>query len=179
MAVNGKAKGSKFEREIAKYLTKWLGSTNKKDIWIWRTPQSGGLATILGSKEVSGDLIATHDNAKPFLNLFSLELKNGYPSASIDNFFKNNKKDEYKSFWMQCIRDAEKSNKNPMLIFKKKGNYPIIVCINDKIYEKLNSKLYNMKSIIIQWELENMIIFDFNEFFENITPKELCKLCQV
>lgn len=181
----GKQKGGNFEREIAKFLSCWMGG-NKKDLWIWRSPGSGSVATVGLYKDATGDLVAINENAKPLMNYFSIELKCGYPDASFDNIFKNNKNDDLKNFWDQCTRDAIKANKQPLLIFKK-DRFPIIVGISEYFYDLLikyyskstNKQLLYEPFIKIQFSMKNdcllqpIIYFDFNTFFELIKYKEL------
>lgn len=50
------AKGGSFEREISKYLTKWLTGTEKPYKY-WRQDASGGLATIHAENvHLTGDI---------------------------------------------------------------------------------------------------------------------------
>lgn len=168
MSINSKAKGSSFERYISKELTKWL-TGEEKPYAFWRTSNSGGLATINSMYEdFSGDITGITNEAKKFTSKFNIELKNGYPSASLDNLFKNNKNENYKDFWIQCTRDAEKSKKEPILIFKKKGSYPILIGINEKTFENLSNKLKSLKYIKIKWELDTLMLMNFNEFLNVI-----------
>ncbi|MFW6173620.1 MAG: putative PDDEXK endonuclease [Elusimicrobiota bacterium] len=53
-----------------------------------------------------------------------MECKTGYENTSIDKHLKYNKSDPLKNSWEQCINDATKTDRHPMLIFRKKGNNP-------------------------------------------------------
>ena len=94
-------KGADFERQICKDLSKWIQGKEKPYLF-WRQPLSGGLATISElNKDMSGD-------ARPIVPEilewwpFSIECKNGYPSTSFWQHFKNIKTFNIKSFWRQC-----------------------------------------------------------------------------
>lgn len=81
------AKGSSFEREMARKLSLWW-SDGKADDWFWRTGGSGGRATsrAKSGKQTAngtGDICAQNGEAQRFLNLASIECKKGYATATI------------------------------------------------------------------------------------------------
>lgn len=103
--INGRTKGARNERELAKVFTEWWGEQ------FVRTPLSGGWAK--GKKSVSGDLVSKEDNTKfPF----SLEAKcvEGWTFDVLWNpgslIFK---------WWEQCLEDALNAGKIPLLVFKR------------------------------------------------------------
>ncbi len=78
-ATEGMSKGSSFERQIAKRLSKWWCG---RDDAIWRTSQSGGRATQRAKKGKRtagsyGDLTFTDPIAEPLFKFFTIELKRG------------------------------------------------------------------------------------------------------
>jgi len=85
------AKGGGFEREMCKKLSLWWTSGKSDDIF-WRTSGSGARATTRAKSNKatfgqSGDVGATHPDGLPLINLFVIELKRGYPKASIIECF--------------------------------------------------------------------------------------------
>lgn len=83
--MNGASKGSSFEREICKRLSRWwsagLGGLERDDIF-WRSSQSGGRATQRakqGKKTFGsyGDIAAVDPIGAPLLQMFTIELKRG------------------------------------------------------------------------------------------------------
>ena len=174
---NGKAKGSGFEREIAKTLSIWVNGTPKPYVF-WRSPSSGALATIAESMDASGDLIALRPEGKFLTDRFSIELKTGYEDVDLLKIFKSNKNNTLESFWNQCIRDAKKSNKYGMLIFRKKG-YNVIVGIENIIVLMLKKQKIELpKSIIINFnnDLPDMTIYSMDDFFNCIKTENIKKL---
>ena len=170
----GKSKGSAFEREISKYLTFWLTDQNK-EYYFWRSPGSGAVATVsLGNKSISGDIISLKPEAAWFTDKFNIELKTGYPKFSFDKILKQKKNDFLQSFWTQSIRDAD-GDKLPILIYKKK-NINTWICINTVLYLKLKKHISEVKYMFINWDIDNIYIFDMIEFFNIITPKILKKI---
>lgn len=171
--VNGKSKGSEYERQICKYLTKWISGMEKPYIF-WRSPSSGSLATLGGSPDTSGDIIAIKDDGKWFTNIFSVELKNGYPDADFHKHFKDTKSNIIEDFWCQCITDAKLKNKKAMLIFKKKG-LNSIVGIGEDVFNQLKS--FPNKYIKIKFnDTPSIIFFDFEKFFEINKPDDIKKI---
>ena len=168
--MNGKALGSSFERDIAKYLTKWVSGTVKPYIY-WRSPGSGSLATISDALDVSGDIMCLRLEGKFLTDRFSIECKSGYPHANFHQHLKNTKNFQIKDFWIQCIHDATKANKQPLLIFKKKGLQPI-VGIDCKLRTILKKQIKLPESITLRFDdLTSVTFYDMIEFFNIVTPE--------
>lgn len=167
--ANGKAKGSSWERFIAKSLTVWL-TGQEKPYCYWRTPSSGALQTISGADSVSGDIVAIRPEGKFLTDIFSIEAKVGYPHADFFKHFKESR-NEIKDFWLQCVNDAKKSNKFPMLIFKKSGLKPIIG-IDFVLHLGLSNDLLYSKSLTLSFDdkTPSVVFFDMEMFFKIITP---------
>ena len=107
--VNSRAKGSSFERQIAKLLNDRLGTTEFS-----RTPGSGAFATthsLPDHLKIYGDLI-TPQNFR-----YCIECKKGYNNQNLYSLF--NKSSEFWKFIEQCQKDSDKCNKLPMVIFKQ------------------------------------------------------------
>lgn len=90
--MNGARKGSAFERKICKELSLWWTHGKRDDVF-WRSSQSGGRATkrsAQGKKTAGsyGDITALDPIGKPFLDLFTVELKvgksHGHPMEMLD-----------------------------------------------------------------------------------------------
>jgi hypothetical protein len=164
------SKGGAYEREISRLLTKWLTGTEKPYVY-YRTPSSGAMLTIHGDMNMSGDIIAVRPEGEWFTTLYSVELKNGYPNTSLDLFFKYNKADHIKAFWEQCVRDADMSDKRPMLIYKKKGLSTQWLGVDSDIYKDI---LKDIRCISMTWgkedNLPQLYLYEMKEFFERVTP---------
>ncbi len=170
------AKGGDFERDISKFLTKWL--TGKvKPYMFWRMPASGGLATIHEENiGLAGDIRSIHSDAEFFTNTFTVECKTGYPRTSFWQHFKGIKNFPLELFWKQTC--DESSGKQPMLIYRKKGNKPI-VGITDQVWVELSElkPIYELRSISLYFgdinELPRVIFFDMNDLFKMIEPDDI------
>jgi hypothetical protein len=107
--VNSRAKGSTFERQIAKVLNDRFKTTEFS-----RTPGSGAFATthsLPDHLKIYGDLI-TPQNFR-----YCIECKKGYNSQNLYSLY--NYSSEFWGFIEQCEKDSEKCQKIPMVIFKQ------------------------------------------------------------
>lgn len=165
-------KGSKFERDISRFFTKWL-TGQSKELYFWRSPGSGSVSQInIGNKDISGDIIALKPEGKLLIDTFSIELKNGYPKTSLDNHLKDNKTDNLKDFWTQCTNDAIKNDKLPMLIYRKKGIQPWAGI--DKIFFDVCTVKNELNYLRVKWHgLPELYLFDMKKFFKILKPKDL------
>lgn len=174
---NSKAKGSAFEREISKRLTLWL-TGQKKELAFWRSSGSGATFTLNkgATREMSGDISGITSDAIKICNLINFELKNGYSEASFDVFLKNNKNDCLKSFWQQSCRDAKLTNKEPLVIFRKKRMPNIWCAMTVNLFQRFE-QLKKFRFIMLAWEpeleLPASIFLNLEDFLLSVTPQQL------
>lgn len=169
---NSKAKGSSYEREISKFFTEWL-TGQSKEYFYWRSPSSGAVSTITqGNGEISGDIIALKPEGTILTGKWSIEAKTGYPSSSLHKFLKGVKNDEIEEFWKQCVGDASRSSKSPMLIYKKKGLNALVGIPYPNDFQELTGHL---KSITLNYagKLPTLQFFDMKEFFNAVKPENI------
>src|SRR5690606_11936580 len=121
MAVNGKKKGSRNERMICKMLTEWSGLDFR------RSPQSGGLRGHVTDYTV-GDIVCTDRTMLNKVFPYSIECKS-YAQIDFSKLIqipaRANRKNstefmkcEIDEFWAQCLSDAERGQKLPLLIMR-------------------------------------------------------------
>lgn len=103
--MSSKSKGDTFERKIAKTLGEWWGYKFN------RTPQSGG-ASWGAQNNAVGDIVTPPNAEFPLV----IECKHR-ENWTMDNILLNNK--EPHTWWQQVIRDSEKVDKVPCLIFTR------------------------------------------------------------
>ena len=106
---NSKAKGSTFERNIAKILNDRFNTSEFS-----RSPGSGAFATTHTLPEhlkIYGDLI-TPQNFK-----YCIECKKGYNNLNLYSLY--NYSSEWWGFLEQCEKDSDKCGRIPMVIFKQ------------------------------------------------------------
>jgi hypothetical protein len=144
-------KGGAFENEIASKISLWL-TNGKSDECVRRTESSGGRATQRSKKKKArdtmfGDICPADDTkaVQDFFNLISMELKTGYAQktkkksgdCTVTNWSFNDIIDgtqaynQFFKFWDQCITDAFKSQREPILIFRRNRRKPSIAMHSD------------------------------------------------
>lgn len=111
MGINGKNKGNKAEREVAKWFTDWTGFEFS------RVPQSGGLRWKK-TDNIAGDLVCSDPKHSRRFQL-CVESKS-YNDLDWDKLFRN-KQAKIQQFWEQSKADAERANKIPILFMRKNG----------------------------------------------------------
>lgn len=105
--INSKRKGGKNERAIAKLFTKWTGLEFAK------TPASGGLRWK-NQVDVVGDIVCT--DKKKYSFKFCVEAK-FHSELNFQSLIGSNKSEVIK-FWVQALKEGERSKKIPILMMR-------------------------------------------------------------
>jgi hypothetical protein len=183
------SKGGENERNVSKFLTKWLTGKTKPYMF-WRQDASGGIATMsIENCHMTGDICSVHPESRFFTDIFSIECKTGYPKTSFWQHF-TDVKFGIEEFWQQALDDANKANKQPMLFYRKKGRKQI-VGINRYIKEKLNDKIWRLNNIVVSWSpkkipkydpkfkqnpQEDCVLYDMENFFKKVSPDDIRRI---
>jgi len=178
-------KGGGFEREICSELSKWWTYGERDDIFR-RTAGSGGMATSRQKRgrdtaNQFGDISFSDDIGKPFIDRYNVECKTGYATKSkwdvLDIIDSKQKETVLEKFWKQCVDDALKSSRIPLLIFRRNGRQKC-VCVDYKERNALGAYVgfLSKKEIIVDFG-NVLFIYVFSEFFEVVTP-DIIKLMQ-
>jgi len=126
--INSRRKGKRGEKIAREVLTNWTG------LEFAGVPASGGLRWKK-AENISGDLICT-DALHRFD--FSIEVKN-YADINFEHLLMPGiKSDIMDEFWPQCISDAERGKKIPLLMMRYNGIRPrgLFFIILKKIHYK-------------------------------------------
>lgn len=171
MATRGrgsKSKGSNFERQIAKTLSRYFFGVDDR---LKRTPLSGGFSKSYKgdifedlSVKISDDPVISNTPQWPF----SVECKKQEVPLDIPSLLSDNS--VFWKFWDQCssqIKGTPEAGKIPMLIFSKNNIKPM-VCLPAEI---LMSISLVPKNFI---ETKNVVIFKLEDFLK--IPPEQFKL---
>jgi hypothetical protein len=134
--VNGKVKGSSFEREVCKLFSLWISGGQNEDLF-WRSAMSGGRATVAHRKgkvvRQSGDITAVAPEAHFFTDIFFMECK-FLKKLQIDKFILLGEGTLAK-FWQVCIKEAAKHGRKPMLIARENGKPPLVITQKGALWE--------------------------------------------
>lgn len=111
--MNGRAKGCRGEREVAKLIAEWWGSVEPGGEFV-RTPSSGGWATpqLRGAFRAAGDLMTTAATWP-----FTVEVK--YRENWKDGTLLAGMKSPVWGWWAQAVKAAEEEGRQPMLWLRR------------------------------------------------------------
>lgn len=177
MTKNPKAKGSQFERDIARRLSIWWMNNTAQDDIFWRTDSSGGRSTQRAkagktTQNATGDIASRCAEGDLFVKHFVIEIKRGYnkldPLTLLDK--PENKHHIFLDWWvkldLECLRDNAAW---PMLIFKR-DRVETCVAISEQFFETmLHHYGYTPR---IHWillhfkdqQILNAVIMNFEQF---------------
>jgi len=163
--VNGKRKGSEFERYVSKKLSLWISKGNRDDLF-WRSQSSGGRYSQrkkIGkdTQNQDGDITNTSSESEWFVNNLSVECK-FYKDLNFWNFI-TGATGGVVSFWEQTVSQANSSLKYPMAIVKQ-NNKPVLVLTDKTIFNILN----DIFGMVPQLKITNNIRTLYVYKFENI-----------
>lgn len=114
--ANGSHRGGQFERDICTQLSLWwTKGTSQRDDVLWRSEGSGARATVRNKAGKTrdgqwGDIAATDASCIPLLDVFTFELKRGYPQACLGRVFNKldaSKQQDFEKFIAQAATAAE------------------------------------------------------------------------
>ena len=126
--VNSKAKGSQFEREVCRALSKWVTNGKHADCF-WRSAMSGGRATVAHRKgdrvRQGGDIASVSPEGHILVDKYVIECKHVH-DLWLASFMLRNTGHTAK-FWAKLIEEAKRDHKLPMLIAKENRGDIIII----------------------------------------------------
>jgi len=137
-------KGSKFERDECRTLSKWW-SNNRHDDLYWRTSQSGGRSTTRGKKGKrtrghEGDITATGRYGSTLTKLITFEMKRGYNKVNVDHLLDrpDNAKPQVIEEWLhQAVRAAKRAGTRFWAIIHKKDRRESCIYFPHDLYREL------------------------------------------
>lgn len=135
--INSRKKGARGEKKAISVISKWTG------LEFARVPASGGLRWKKADN-ISGDITCT-DSLHRFD--FSIEVKN-YKEINFEHLIMPQVQSRIlEEFWPQCIADAQRGKKLPLLMIRYDGMKPanfFITIMRYKDFKRLKKNL-NLK----------------------------------
>lgn len=143
------AKGSNFEREICKDLSRWWTQDEDRDDVFWRSSNSGGRATVRGRKGKktyghAGDIAAVDPIGEPLLKFVTIEVKRGYSSHTFAALLDRPKKaaqQTWEAWIQQAIEAHERSGSFSWMIIAKRDQRERIVMMSTAAWDEINEQV--------------------------------------
>lgn len=173
--ANAKGKGSSFERQVSKDLSRWISDGERSDLF-WRSSQSGGRATIMyrkgeNAKSQVGDLSAIDYLGMAFMQHFSIECKH-YKTLDLHQI-PLNQKGNFCNHWRKAKKEAEQHGKSCMMI-SKQNHLDTLLVLDTTGYELMRQtsfggvKLHTLVRATVP--PLRMRIFLYKEFLATVNP---------
>jgi len=169
MAINSRNKGNKNERIAAGLVSTWTGRKFE------RTPSSGGLQWKASFSK--GDIVCTVEG---HLCPFCFEIK-AHKEINFSHLLVPKIKNiKILEFWEQCLRDARKCNKVPILMMRYNGmpkEYFFLAMPLD-FANLLGIHKHNDSYLTIQKNQFNLLVMGSDYLFK-LRYKEVRKLAKI
>jgi len=175
--MNGKHKGSEFERKVCKRLSKWILADQ---VVFWRSASSGARSTQLAKKgekasKTGGDIVALGEEGDWLTKSFSVECKT-YKDFSFDLLMED--KGKIPGWWSQCWMDSIRDEKHPMMIFKKNRS-PIYLAISPEVNSAFMSDYDSL--IYLHYghpqSIKSMVIYIFEDWLDTVDFEAFKDFC--
>lgn len=152
-----KGKGSAFEREVSRTLSKWWTNGKRDDVF-WRSSTSGAMATTRAKKNKNtygqhGDIAAVDPIGAPLLDLCSIELKKGYNHIRMDDFLLevSGSRTAFMEFILQADEAKEQSGSFSWMIIHKQDRRETIAYMPDDLFDILPFRRARYMEINFGW----------------------------
>lgn len=135
----GKAKGSAFERWVAKELSKWLtGGKDPKQLI--RSVLSGGWqgARVQDGWRQAGDLAPNGPEGERFRSQYAVECKH---HKSIDLYGLWTREGDIKQWWGKLSQEAQTAGVQPLLVFRA-NQRPTMVAMPSALFAHVRMTAY-------------------------------------
>lgn len=143
-------KGSNYEREICKQLSKWWLGTDTDELIFWRSHGSGGWAHTRRNKggETAGqhgDIAAIDPRGQAFLDVFATEIKRGHNKATLMDLFDRPMRGSmakvqqaYDKWLEQTFTALNTGGSCTWMLIHRRDGRPAMVFISEMCYTQLN-----------------------------------------
>lgn len=155
--INGKNKGSEYERKIAKSLSGWWQEPFQ------RTPASGGLQWQ-NDNRVAGDIVTPEKSKFPFV----VECKKR-ENWNIEQLIKDT--GDIEKWWAQVTKDCTRTSLRPMLIFSKNFAPDYVMVLEQDFVDMTGNKEIKLPHFIVRGEKYNRVIMLLPDLYK-VAPKE-------
>lgn len=163
----GKAKGSAFEREVAKALSLWM-TKGKDKTQLIRSVLSGGWfpgqKALEGWRHV-GDLAPNGPRGEKFRKLFAVECKHRR-DISLYDIWTRKADDTLLGWWEKLKHDAGEVDVSPLLIFRS-NRMPTMVGMSVEAFTLIGTSNRPTQVAHFEWVgMHVLTLQDFLKFFQ-------------
>ena len=185
--ANNSAKGSTFERDICKRLSLWWTDNDRDDVF-WRTSGSGARATTRAKQNKTtygqcGDIQATDPIGDPLMKVFAIEIKRGYPNATLSNAFDAapKSKPQIIDFIKQAMKSQNDSDAISWMLIHKRNRRQTTVLVPRTILEYIHPQFFDDMSVIqiellLKEQSINVVQCCLDDFLEWLEPDDIRNL---
>jgi hypothetical protein len=181
------AKGSAFEREISKALSKWWTHGERDDVF-WRSSASGARATQRRKTGKStfgqeGDIQATDPIGQPLIDLCTIELKTGYKDAvpiSLIDKLQPFHKSRWFEFVKQCVEEQRAAGAYGWLLIMRRNNKQITIFMPSRIWRELHMQTHDIETPYMMMNATSLKMgetriygISFYEFLNHCMPEHV------
>jgi hypothetical protein len=182
--INSKNKGGTFERLVAKQLSLWYSKNSSDDIF-YRTASSGGRSTQRTKRGQSvtnsaGDLSFLDSAGEPFLKCCAVEIKIGYPAATLNKIL-TSEKPELLAFFQQAQESAKQANVPHWIVIHKQDRQPTLLYCNllllrdyYKVKKIQKNNNFHFPFVVIPLDKETMVAALKFDTFLTLDPAVFC-----
>lgn len=170
--MNGKAKGSGFERKIARELSLYLTAGKSKTELI-RSVLSGGWSVGQRNGEAwrqVGDLAPNGPAGEEFRAHWAVECKH-HRKISLYDFWTRSSKDSLVGWWNKLVQDAGDAHVKPMLIFRSNA-MPIMVGMRPV---DAPEQIFSKSAPFAHFPRHDVLVLQFGFITQNVRPESFLK----
>lgn len=146
------AKGSDFERELCKALSKWWTKGARDDVY-WRSSGSGARATVRSRSGLStfggcGDITAIDPIGAPLTQVCTVELKRGYSASTWSDLFEMDPvsaQQEWERFLEQAIRESRQAGVPHWLLIVRRDRKKALICFPRALWKLMRDAAPSVK----------------------------------
>jgi hypothetical protein len=184
---NDMGKGSSYEREICKQLSKWWTDGSRDDVF-WRSSQSGGRATQrakhgLRTYGAYGDIAAVDPIGEPLLKLFTIELKRGRSHGCPNDLLDCRPSTVAKPFECALVQaiDASKRAQSRywMLVSRRDGRQSMVFLpwmVRTDLPNLLSGPFAVFDLLLCSSNAPLRFVgLKLDDFLRRVSPKDICK----
>jgi len=184
----GMRKGSAYEREICKQLSRWWTDDKREDVF-WRTAGSGARAKVRDKTGKStfgqyGDIQAIDPIGQPLLDLCTIEIKRGYSGHTFADLIESSENPKAKApmyfqFMLQAKEAAKAARTYRWMIIVKRNRRTPIVILSHNLYKILKPIVpyHYWAKIKTEYAFDKFSVYITTlELFLRISPRRIRKL---